>query len=152
MATNKSATEQLDEFKAAALLSVWRERLLDIDKKAKRITELEEENRELNNSLERLRQQRNDYRKDLDAAKGLLDVKTKQLEYASDMEKHWHRKFDEACEDNSRMLKDRRKAEARALEMENKTKFLASIINTAPENIYNYFVKRIKQDGKQYRK
>lgn len=152
MPTNKSATEQLDEFKAAALLSVWRERLLDIDKKAKHIAELEEENRELDNSLEHLRQQRNDYRKDLDAAKGLLDVKTKQLEYAKDMEIHWHKKFDKACEDNSRMLEDRRKAEARALEMENKTKFLASIINTAPENIYNYFVKRIKQDGKHYRK
>lgn len=50
------------------------------------------------------------------------------------------------------MLEDRRKAEARALEMENKNKFLASIINTALENIYNYFVKRIKQDGKHYSK
>ncbi len=145
MATNKSATEELEEFKAAALMSVWRERLLDIDKKAKRIAELEDENRTLRDDSARIRNERN-------AAEDALTGKNKLLEHAREQERYWHRKFDEACEDASRMLEDRRKAEARALEMESKNKFLANIINTAPENIYNYFVKRIKQDGKHYRK
>lgn len=61
MTTNKSAIEQLEEFKAAALLSVWRERLLDIDKKDQRIKELEEEVKNLGDDTTQLMKQRNEY-------------------------------------------------------------------------------------------
>lgn len=77
MTINKSATEELEEFKAAALMSVWRERLLDIDKKTKRIEELEEENKNLRDDCEKIRQQRNQYRKELEETEETLEAAKK---------------------------------------------------------------------------
>lgn len=130
MATNKSATEQLDELKAAALLSVWRERLLGIDKQAKRIAELEEENRELHEDMKKIRQQCNQYQKDLQIVEEKLVKADKQITYICNGRSILQEKYDKAQEELERLY------EAYSYQQ--------CLINEAPKNIRNYFNKRTK--------
>jgi len=130
MPINKSATEQLDEFKAAALLSVWREHLLDIDKKAKRIAELEEENRTLRDDREKIRQQRDDYWKDIQTIKEQLAVANKQITCSRNGRSILQEKYDKAQEEIERLYGE--------------YSYQQRLINEAPENIRNYFMRRMK--------
>lgn len=117
---NKTATEQLEDLKAAAFLGKWQELLREVHKKDQRIMELECETKKLNEFNSRLMKESNEYAGQAQKALRELETARKQTELA-------------------RATYTRQREELEKLQ---------GILDDAPENIQNYFLKRENTNGK----
>ena len=113
---NKTSIEQLEELKAAAFLKTWQEQLMKLRDKDQRIIELEEEIKNLKDDCNRLLKERNEFAQQSGCAIRELETARKQTELA-------------------RATYTRQREELEKLQ---------DVLDTAPENIQNYFSKRTK--------
>lgn len=113
---NKTSIEQLEELKAAAFLKTWQEQLMKLRDKDQLIAELEEEVKNLTSDCNRLLKERNEFAHQSGDAIRELETARRQTELA-------------------RATYTRQREELEKLQ---------GILDDAPENIQNYFLKKGK--------